>query len=503
MINRGGEKIVPGEVDLALISHPAVLDAAAFSVPHPTLGEDVACAVVLRPVDGLHVTATELRRFAAQRLASFKVPRRICIVEKIPRGEQGKPQRWLLTEHLAENHAPPPSPVEISVRKVTDDVDDIFYKLHEIWARILGRNDLGFDEDFFNAGGDSLAAIGMLAEVDQRFSSQTSELAANFFDEPTLVQLTRLVGKPALPRPTQNVSSDMRIFSVREGGSGQRLWCVPADGDEGLYFRRLATHLDDQMDVTIVRPGNTFYSRALFTFERAGNEMAAVIRQAQPEGPYFLSGFCYGGIVAAEAARQLVLMGQDVRLILFDTPMPGSPALVSYLRFLIGSASRKWAILRRGGDLVTSTNPCLIPRELSGQKNNRGIIARGLAWFALNSRVTTRRFAWAATVPFRRILAPIENAPGVQDFIHWAQLDNFPLYRPHPIEAPILHFLCTEEPEMIDVVTRFGWRRMARQGIEERHVPLDHNNLLHESNLPGIAGTILEWCDASVLTSAK
>ena len=389
------------------------------------------------------------------------------------------------------------------MRKLADDVDDIYYKLHEIWARILGRNDLGFDEDFFNAGGDSLAAISMLAEVDQRFSSHTSESAANFFDEPTLVQLTRLVGKPALPRPNQNASNDIRIFPVREGGSGQRLWCVPADGDEGLYFRRLATHLHGQMDVSIVRPANTFYSRALFTFERAGNEVTAMIRRAQPEGPYILGGFCYGGIVAAEAARQLILAGKDVKLILFDTPMPGSPALLSYLRFLIGSAWRKWNILREGGHLVTSTNPSLIPRELSAPKNDRGFIARGLAWLASNSRVVARRFAWSATVPFRRLLVPIENAPGVQRFIHWTQLDNFPLYRSHPIEAPILHFLCTDEPEMIDVVTRFGWRKMARRGIEERLVPLDHNNLLHESNLPGIVDMILEWCDASVPTSAK
>jgi oxalate---CoA ligase len=503
MINRGGEKIVPGEVDLALASHPAVLDAASFGVPHPTLGEDVACAVVLNPLAGLPVTTAELRRFAAQRLAPFKVPRRIYIVEQIPRGEQGKPQRWLLTERLSENHAPPPSPVEVSVRKLTDDVDDIFYKLHEIWARILGRNDLGFDEDFFNAGGDSLAAITMLAEVDQRFSSQTSASAANFFDQPTLVQLTRLVGKPALPRPNQNASNDIRIFPVREGDSGRRLWCVPADGDEGLYFRRLATHLHGQMGLSIVRPANTFYSRALYTFERAGKEMAAMIQQAQPEGPYILGGFCYGGIVGVEAARQLTLNSQDVKLILFDTPMPGSPGPAGYLRFLIGSSWRKWNVVRKGDNLVTPTNPSLIPRGLSGHKADRGLIARSLSWLALNSRVAARRFAWSATVPFRRLLISVENAPGVKGFINWAQLDNFPFYQPRPIEAPILHFLCTDEPEMIDIVTRYGWRRMARRGIDERLVPFDHNNLLHESNLPGIVDTLLEWCDALPRTSTK
>jgi acyl-CoA synthetase (AMP-forming)/AMP-acid ligase II/thioesterase domain-containing protein len=497
MINRGGEKIVPGEVDLVLASHPAVLEAAAFSVPHPTLGEDVACAVVLRPGDGPAITTTELRRFAAQQLASFKVPRRIWIVDQIPRGEQGKPQRWLLTERFTEGHVPP-SPAEVLAQKQADDADDIFYKLHEIWARILDRNDLGFDEDFFNAGGDSLAAISMLAEVDQRFSSQTSASAASFFDDPTLVQLTRLVGKAPLPRPSQNVSSDIRIFPVRETGCGRRLWCVPADGDEGLYFRRLATHLHGQMDVSIVRPMNTFYSRALFTFERAGKEVTATIRQAQPEGPYILGGFCYGGIVAAEVARQLVHEGHEVRLILFDAPMPGAPGAGSNLRIQLAGAWTKWRLLRKSGHLDTSKAPGLDPQNSSISKSTRAPIARGLAWFAANSRIAARRFAWSVTIPFRRLFVPMENAPVVQWFLHWAQLDYFPFYRPRPIEAPILHFLCSDEPAMVDIVTRFGWRKMAHRGIDERVVPFDHINLLHESNLPGIVDSLLEWSDTAI-----
>ena len=498
MINRGGEKIVPGEVDLVLASHPAVLEAAAFSVPHPTLGEDVACAVVLRAGDGPAVTTTQLRRFAAERLASFKVPRRISIVDQIPRGEQGKPQRWLLTERFTEEHASPPSPADVLAQKLADDADDIFYKLHEIWARILDCNDLGFDEDFFNAGGDSLAAISMLAEVDQRFSSQTSASAASFFDEPTLVHLTRLVGKAPLPRPSQNVPSDIRIFPVRETGCGRRLWCVPADGDEGLYFRRLATHLNGQMDVSIVRPMNTFYSRALFTFERTGTEMAAMIRQAQPKGPYILGGFCYGGIVAAEVARQLVREGHEVKLILFDAPMPGAPGAGSYLRIQLASAWGKWRNLRKGGHLETSEIPGLYPQNSSVSKSIRSPIAHGVAWFAANSRVAARRFAWSVTIPFRRLLVPIENAQVVQKFLHWAQLEYFPFYRRLPIDAPILHFLCSDEPAMVDIVTRFGWRKMARRGIDERVVPFDHINLLHESNLPGIVDSLLEWSDTRV-----
>jgi acyl-CoA synthetase (AMP-forming)/AMP-acid ligase II len=98
MINRGGEKISPREVDEALLEHPAVAVAITFALPHDKLGEEVAAAVVLR--EGGTVTAQELRTFASGRLANFKVPRRIVFVPQIPTGPTGKPQRIGLARRL-------------------------------------------------------------------------------------------------------------------------------------------------------------------------------------------------------------------------------------------------------------------------------------------------------------------------------------------------------------------------------------------------------------------
>ena len=98
MINRGGEKIVPQEVDEALAGHPAVADAAVFAIAHETLGEDVAAAVVLR--NGATTSELELRKFAATRLAAFKVPRRIMFLDALPRNVTGKPQRAVLAEQF-------------------------------------------------------------------------------------------------------------------------------------------------------------------------------------------------------------------------------------------------------------------------------------------------------------------------------------------------------------------------------------------------------------------
>jgi acyl-CoA synthetase (AMP-forming)/AMP-acid ligase II len=89
MINRGGEKIAPREIDEVLLQHPAVGEAVAFGSPHPVWGEEVAAAVVLKHP----VTEKDLIAFARERLADYKVPRKLYVVDRIPTNATGKVQR--------------------------------------------------------------------------------------------------------------------------------------------------------------------------------------------------------------------------------------------------------------------------------------------------------------------------------------------------------------------------------------------------------------------------
>ena len=98
IINRGGEKISPREVDEVLMDHPAIEQVVTFALPHVKLGEDVATAVVLR--EGASLTEREVREFAALRLADFKVPRTVLFLSEIPKGATGKLQRIGLAAKL-------------------------------------------------------------------------------------------------------------------------------------------------------------------------------------------------------------------------------------------------------------------------------------------------------------------------------------------------------------------------------------------------------------------
>jgi acyl-CoA synthetase (AMP-forming)/AMP-acid ligase II len=98
MINRGGEKVSPLEVDVVLMDHPSVQLALTFGIQHDTLGEEVAAAVVLK--EGKTATERELRDFAEKHLAHYKVPHKILFVTELPRGPTGKLQRIGLAARL-------------------------------------------------------------------------------------------------------------------------------------------------------------------------------------------------------------------------------------------------------------------------------------------------------------------------------------------------------------------------------------------------------------------
>ncbi len=98
IINRGGEKVAPAEVDEALLEHFAVHQAVVFAIPHDKLGEDVAAAVVLK--EGMIATERDLQEFVNGKLAAFKVPRKIVFLDEIPKGATGKLQRIGLAQKL-------------------------------------------------------------------------------------------------------------------------------------------------------------------------------------------------------------------------------------------------------------------------------------------------------------------------------------------------------------------------------------------------------------------
>ena len=158
VINRGGEKVAPVEVDERLLAHSAVSQAVTFAMPHARLGEEVAAAVVLAPDRAADEAV--LQDFVAQTLAPFKVPRRIVFVDEIPKGATGKIQSMGLAERLGVALATDAAPVEHVLPQTL-----LEQELTHIWSDVLGIGVIGVHDDFFALGGDSILGAEAVARV--------------------------------------------------------------------------------------------------------------------------------------------------------------------------------------------------------------------------------------------------------------------------------------------------------------------------------------------------
>jgi len=302
IVNRGGEKIAPREVDEELLDHPDVAQAVAFAVPHPTLGEDLAAAVVLHA--NSIITEKELREFAFSRLADFKVPSQIVFVDEIPKGPTGKLQRIGLAEMLREKLEAVYTPAKYETEAA----------LVGIWQKILNKERVGIQDNFFALGGDSLLAVSVLRETEE-FIGKKLELPI-LFQAPTIEQISRLL-------QDITIDSESYLLPVRPTGSRKPFFLVPGHGGDIFTYAHLTRHLHPEQPVYVFR-----FREAARRDDAVANatikEMATLyIKEMvaiQPEGPYNLGGFCFGAELAFEMAQQLHAEGikTDLLAIIFQ-----------------------------------------------------------------------------------------------------------------------------------------------------------------------------------------
>lgn len=185
MINRGGEKISPREVDEVLLDHPAVAQALTFAMPDALLGEEVAAIVVAHD---RAVTEGDLRRFAASRLAYFKVPRRILFLQEIPKGPTGKPQRIGLAARLgmkSEPESADDSAEWVSPRTETENA------IAARWCEILKLPQVSVARRFADLGGTSIQALQLVGQLREALGIDLTLVELS--DTPTIADQAVLV----------------------------------------------------------------------------------------------------------------------------------------------------------------------------------------------------------------------------------------------------------------------------------------------------------------------
>lgn len=184
LIITGGLNVSPAEVEEVLASHPGVREVAVVGIDHPVLGQDVAAAIVVRDAA---VDVRELQRFVRARLAEHKTPHVVSFVDELPRNPSGKVLKARLAEWISHDLAERAErPADIRGR-----LDPTQARVAAVWHEVLGVETPGAHDDFFAAGGHSLAATQVAARLADAFDVEVS--VEEVFDHPTVAELANLV----------------------------------------------------------------------------------------------------------------------------------------------------------------------------------------------------------------------------------------------------------------------------------------------------------------------
>lgn len=321
LINRGGEKVSPREVDEVALTCSGVADAAAFAMPHDSLGEEVGLAVVAEA--GRNPTAEDIVEYCTSRLAAFKVPRTVFFLNELPRAAGGKLQRRKILETCRDTITPQPQPG--AAREPSARERDLI----GMWETALGVSGFGLEDDFFDLGGDSLGAAEFVEAIRQRFGVTVP--AAALFDHPTVAAFSAhmegsLTSRTApLRRAGLDPVTEVRGFLAAWHGAratddsllvgwntlGSRpplFWGVQSFGELSAF----AEGLGEDQPVYGMRSLFEAKTKSAENTVLLAGHYAKEIQKAQPKGPVHLGGYCAGGGLAVHIARGLRAAGREV-----------------------------------------------------------------------------------------------------------------------------------------------------------------------------------------------
>lgn len=459
IINRGGEKIAPYEVDKVFLSHPAVAQAVTFSVPHPTLGEDVASAVVLNADLETAISEKELRDYGFSKLADYQVPSQVIFVDKIPKGSTGKLQRIGLVEkiksHLHAEYVAPRNALET--------------KLANIWSQVLKVENVGICDNFFALGGDSLLAARLFTQVNQLVGRRLP--LSLLFRAPTIKELVDEI------QNGETLDYWSPIVSIQTEGEKPPLFFVHAHGGNVVDYYQLAKHLGNDRPFYGIQAqglnGKDIESR---TIESMASFYLEEILKEQPDGPYFVGGWCMGGILAYEIARQLSEQGKEVAfLAMVQSTHPEYPKHNSHSKYLKKLQLRILDRMDQEWNNYIEVNP---GAKFSYTKQR---IKRLLQILLISIEKLM-------VVPLSKlnIILPHTNAYTLRSLekAHDHALNN---YRPRPYSGPVTLFRSQVQPRGVQKDPMLGWQGFLQGKLDIFEIPGHRVGMLSEPRVQFVA----------------
>ena len=448
-----GHRIELGEIEAVLREHPRVSSVVVVA-RELTPGDVRLVGYYVAREPG--VTVRELRELCQRKLPKDVVPTAWMALTAIPLTPNGKTDTKALP-------APDSSTREDDVELVAPR-DELEAQLAAIWESVLETKVQSVRDRFFDIGGHSLLAIRLFVRIEQ--ATGVALPLASLIEGGTIEHIAKSIRERRLAANGRDKSQKTlsHLVPIHARGSRPPLFCVHGAGGNVLNFRDIGRHLSpDQPFYGIQAAGVDGTTRPMTTVEEMAESYLEEVRSIQPRGPYYLSGYCGGGIVAYEIAQRLLAADEEVALlVLIDIARPGSIVLETRRRRWSRTLSeervplllkRAWTKLAR--DLTSTVESLVIRYHLT-----RGIRMP----FELRER-------WLIECFVRAIFR----------------------YRLQPYPGRITVMRASEVPVPPELGEHLGWALLARDGVESREVPGDHHSVTLEPNVQVLAAQ-LEAC---------
>ncbi len=434
-----GFRIELEEIRVVLGQHPAVRESVVIAKDSPS-GEKRLLAYVV-PTPGQSPTPGALRDYLGEKLPDYMLPAAFICLDAMPLTPNGKLDRLSL---------PDPEQVRMQApRPIIAARDALEEQLTHMWTSVLGCAPIGIHDDFFELGGHSLNAVQLFAHIKQ-VTGKNPPLAT-LVEAPTIAQLA------ARLRREDGVAPWSSLVALRAEGARPPFFCIHPGGDNILYYRDLAHHLGaDQPVYGLQARGLDGKSILQTRMEDMAAHYIEDIRMIQPQGPYFLGGYCFGGIAAFEMARQLRAQGQRVGLLaIFHTVAPGfqefSPDAFS-LRYLLRRAGQRLDLEFKNLQLLAFQDKLRYVQDKATRfaGRNRRRIRHGLD--ALHERLQ-------------------DLTPSTLRRVQAANHQAFVTYTPEPYDGNITLFRASHLPAGANDAPYLGWDRLTPAGVEVHEIP--------------------------------
>ena len=312
-----GVRIELTEIETVLGLHPAVREVVVIAREDQPGDQRLVAYVV--PQEQVSTT-DELRRFLKEKLPKYMIPSPFVMLDALPLTPNGKVDRRAL-------------PMPEQLRQEVEETfvaprNEIECQLTQIWEEVLGIQSISVKDNFFDLGGHSLLAVRLFAQIEKKFG--TSIPLATLFQSGTVETLAKvLYQEQELVSGHQVLISDKEksktpwssLVEIQPNGSKPPLFCIHPLGGEILCYRNLALHLGSEQPVYGLQPQGLDGKLPLLTrVEDMAAHYIKEIQTIQPNGPYYLAGYSFGGRVVFEMAQQLHSQGEKVGLlVMLDT----------------------------------------------------------------------------------------------------------------------------------------------------------------------------------------